>query len=77
MVNKIEKFFNKLDTKIKKRIKEKLLEIQKNPFETEDIKKMKGESNTYRVRIGKIRIIYQVVDNKVEIIDVDYRGNIY
>lgn len=77
MVDKIQKFFNKLDKKTLKKIKLKLLEIQKDPFHSTNIKKIKGKDNTYRVRIGKIRIIYVVIDNNIDIIDIDYRGSIY
>lgn len=42
------------------------------------VKKMQGrDDNIYRLRIGKIRIVYKIADADVEIIDIDYRGNIY
>lgn len=54
-------------------------EIKNNPFQNnQDIKKLKGSGgNIYRLRMGKIRVIYKVESNDVEIIDIDYRGNIY
>lgn len=78
MPDKIAKFIASLDSKMKKRLKEKLLIIKKDPFNAGDMKKLQGGENIYRVRIGKIRIVYQVTEAKqVGIIDIDYRGNIY
>ncbi len=60
------------------RLKEKLLEVKQNPFFGNDIKKLQGiGENLYRLRIGKIRVIYKILQNDIEIIDIDYRGNIY
>jgi mRNA interferase RelE/StbE len=44
-----------------------------------DIKKMKGKklTNLYRLRIGKYRIIYQMEEDIIKILDVDTRGDIY
>ena len=47
-----------------------------------DIKKLQGQNknkNLYRLRIGTIRIIFQVINEKniIYIRAVDYRGNIY
>jgi len=44
-----------------------------------DIIKIIGEDDTYRVRIGKIRVLF-VISQKGEeliIVDIDFRGNIY
>lgn len=44
-----------------------------------DIKKLKGVDSLYRLRIGKIRLIYQVLENELIllIITAGSRGNIY
>lgn len=41
--------------------------------------KLKGQDNSYRIRCGKYRIIYEIKDNEliVLIIDVDSRKDIY
>ena len=41
--------------------------------------KMSGYDYTYRIRIGKVRIIYKIDFKKkvIEILDADYRGRIY
>lgn len=78
MPDKITKFLNSLDKKTRERIKKKLLEIYKNPYDLHQVKKMKAWGKTvYRLRVGNIRIIYQVIGEEIEIIDIDFRGNIY
>lgn len=79
MTDKVTKFLKVLDQKTKERLKKRLIEVKKNPFNNhEDVKKLKGLGNdVYRLRVGKIRVVYQVIENDIEILAVDYRGNIY
>ena len=44
-----------------------------------DIKKMKGKksANFFRLRVGKYRIIYQMEEDIIKILDADTRGDIY
>ena len=44
-----------------------------------DIKKMKGVENTYRIRIGDYRLIYQVdfKDRRIFVLAIGRRKNIY
>ncbi len=78
MPDRIIKFLNSLDEKTKNRLKGKLLEIKQNPFGHKDVKKLHGSwIGCYRFRLGKIRVIYVVKNGTVEVVDIDYRGNIY
>lgn len=78
MPDKISKFIDSLDNKTRARLKEKLKQLRLNPFAMPAVKKLVNWSRvTYRLRVGKIRIIYVVANGNVEIIDIDYRGNIY
>ena len=78
MTNRITKFIQKLDEKTKKRLKEKLKALKKSPFNMPGVKKLTDWGpNVYRLRIGKIRIIYKINKGNIEVIDIDYRGNIY
>ncbi len=79
MPDKIIKFINSLDKKTKERLKKRLSDLKTNPLKSSnDIKKLKGcKEDLYRLRIGKIRIIYKMNNNNIEIIDIDYKGNIY
>lgn len=79
MTDKIKKFFESQDAKTRERLKKKLAELKKNPFSGNNVKRMSGYGkNVFRLRVGTIRIIYLVnSDSVVEILDIDYRGNIY
>lgn len=78
MPDTVTKFIESLDEKTRARLKKKLIELKQNPYTVSDVKKMNGMNHTYRLRIGRIRIIYTIdAWNAVEVIDIDYRGNIY
>lgn len=78
MTDKVTKFIQSLDEKTKSRLKEKLLFLKKFPFQqTQDVKKLKCKGEFYRLRMGKIRIIYKIIGCEIEIVDIDYRGNVY
>lgn len=66
---------------IRKRIDELILILKENPlpYLKFDLAKMEGYKDTYRIRIGKVRVIYKIdFKNKIiEILDSDYRGRIY
>ncbi len=79
MTNKIQKFFDSQDAKTREKLKSKLAELKKNPFSGKNVKRMAGYGkNVFRLRVGDIRVIYLVNrDSSIEILDIDYRGNIY
>lgn len=76
VLKKLEKF----PKSIRKRIEELILTLKENPlpYLKFDLVKMKGYEETYRIRIGKARIIYRIdFRNKtIEILDTDFKGRI-
>ncbi|MEA3421856.1 MAG: type II toxin-antitoxin system RelE/ParE family toxin [Acidobacteriota bacterium] len=67
-----EKQYLKLDKKTRKRIKESLIQLEKeeNPFLNKNVKALTGElRGDYRIRIGKWRILF-TPDKKSEILFV-------
>jgi mRNA interferase RelE/StbE len=42
-----------------------------------DVKPVAGEDNTYRVRIGKYRVLFVVIDNTILISKIGPRGDVY
>jgi mRNA-degrading endonuclease RelE of RelBE toxin-antitoxin system len=42
-----------------------------------DIRKLQGQKETYRLRVGDYRIIYRLIDNDVHIDGVLPRGSAY
>lgn len=78
MSDKLKKFIDSLDEKFRIALKGKLEELRKDPYKMKGIIKMKGTADVYRLRIGKVRIVYIILENKdIAVIDIDYRGNIY
>ena len=57
----------------------KVLMIDPLPARCYDVKKLKGLSDTFRIRIGKIRIVYTIIwkDRIVLISRISSRENIY
>ncbi|MFZ4675281.1 MAG: type II toxin-antitoxin system RelE family toxin [Nodosilinea sp.] len=85
---KAVKFLKKLDAETTDRVRQKILQLQSFletegaiPFTILDIKKLKGDWDGYfRLRVGQIRVIFTIIDGKVEILliyDIDFRGNVY
>jgi len=42
-----------------------------------DIKKLRGIKNGYRLRVGKVRILFEQDGNKRYILTIDNRGDVY
>ena len=58
-----------------KRIFSKVDDLKKDPF-LKDIKRLKG-SNTYRLRVGDYRVLFEIFKDKIIILKVGHRKNIY
>jgi len=75
------KFVSRLDRKEKERLREALLLLKDYPVPVKvlDVAKIRGEKNTYRIRIGKIRVLYEVLwkDRAILIKRVDLRKTAY
>jgi len=75
------KFISSLQKKDRERLKEAILVLKEEPVPIKflDIAKLKGEKNTYRIRKGKLRIVYEVIwEQKLIMIHrVDFRGDVY
>lgn len=73
-----EKYLNKLSGKMYRAIRAKIEELKTNPVPGDAIP-LKGYSDTYRIRLGSIRIIYEVYQDQliILIIDIGQRGQVY
>ena len=69
---KAVKYINSADKPTKKRLKEA---IEKIPFG--DIKKLQGVDEGYRLRVGDLRILFSMEDNKIYIDNIIPRGQAY
>lgn len=65
----------KLENIISRRIVKKVKELEYNPY-SKDIIKLKGEDD-FRLRVGDYRIIFTIEKDKILILKVGHRKNIY
>ena len=82
-----EKFLKKLNEKDSERIRQKLYilitSIESDgviPFKELDIKKLEGDwSGFFRMRIGKMRLIFRIVtqNDELQVYVIDFRGDVY
>lgn len=75
MADAIVKFIAKLSIKEREKILGIFRNIYNRNFATADIKKLKGNNFIFRVRVGKLRIIYSDTGRLVKIIHVGYRND--
>lgn len=68
----------KIDPQYAKKIRLKIDLLEIDPRHN-GCKKMSGKENTYRTRVGKYRIIYEIYDEKVYVlvVNVDHRKDAY
>ncbi len=73
--SRVLKSAKKLSKEEKEKIREVIntIEFDPLPFRKYDIQKLKGHQDIYRIRIGKVRITYEV-DLKEKLIIVHYIG---
>lgn len=75
------KFLNSLPARQKERVSEKLDRLAENLFDVGhlDVKPMIGEAGLWRLRVGPIRAIYEVQNDRliVYVLTIGYRGDVY
>ena len=77
--NDSKKFLNKIDRKSGENLTSALSFLKTNPVPIKDldVKKLAGELDSYRIRIGKFRILYKVFWNekKIRIAKIERRSD--
>jgi len=68
----------KLDAQIRERAVERLRELESAPF-PRGCQKLKGEIDAYRLRVGKIRILYKILwdEKAIVVFKIESRGTVY
>ena len=77
---KAAKFYQKVGTVTTKRLNLAFTKLSENPYGQYNIKKLSGElEGSYRLRIGDMRIIYSVDEEKntIYIEVIGFRGDVY
>jgi mRNA-degrading endonuclease RelE of RelBE toxin-antitoxin system/ribosomal protein L29 len=81
VAQRARKGLKRLPEHYKRRVIELLLILRENPVPAEyyDIKKLKGYTNTYRTRIGDIRVIYEISWNRraIDVLLIEPRESVY
>jgi mRNA interferase RelE/StbE len=72
------KQLKKLSQDLQDRIQSRIDELAVEP-RPDGVKKLKGETNSYRIQVGDYRVIYAIYDDVllVTIVRVGHRSNIY
>lgn len=72
------KDIQKLDTAIQKRLKQKMLYFIAQPDPLSLSKRLVGDkAGTYRWRIGDYRVVFDIDGNKIIILQVQHRRDVY
>jgi hypothetical protein len=74
-MDKIQKVLAKITDNERLKIKIVLEKINSGTVNGLDLKKLKGRDDVYRVRIGKIRIIYRQLGDKIFVLAVERRND--
>jgi len=74
-MDKITKFLKRLTKKERDRVMQAMVDIIADELRGYDQKKMKGQANVYRVRVGDIRIVFLELNNKRRILLVTRRDD--
>ena len=70
--NQADDFLNKQVAKKSERIKKAIRTLPIG-----DVKKLKGIKNGYRLRIGDVRVLFEKEGDKIHVIKIDNRGDVY
>ena len=75
------KFISDLGSKEKVKLRDAFIKLKENPVPVKslDIVKLSGKKNVYRIRIGRVRVLYEVLwrEKIILVHRVDFRGEIY
>ena len=74
-MNKLDKFLAKIDKRLRAVLKDVIILIISDRTETLHIKKLKGNRNWYRVRVGRVRIIFEQTATGNKILSISYRDD--
>lgn len=81
VAQRARKASKRLPEHYKRRVIEFLLILRENPVPAEyyDIKKLKGYTDTYRTRIGHVRVIYEISWNRrtINVLLIEPRESAY
>lgn len=75
MIDKIKKALKKLMEKERKTMKSILIKIQNGKIQDLDVKKLRGRDDIFRVRKGRVRVVFRKSDESIAILSVERRSD--
>ena len=78
VLSKAQEALKNIDSRYTKKILDRIDFLEIDPRHNGSLK-LVGFENSYRTRVGKYRIIYQIYDKKVlvVVVDIDHRKDVY
>jgi mRNA-degrading endonuclease RelE of RelBE toxin-antitoxin system len=74
----VTKFLRKADARLRKRLIELIMQIEKSDLKNLDIKPLQGQPNFFRCRAGSIRILFMRTGTGACVVyDISFRGSAY
>jgi mRNA interferase RelE/StbE len=81
LVTKAKKELEELEENLKNKIYKLLKTLERDPIPARiyDVKKLIGMKDMYRIRIGKVRIVYIIdwKDKIISVVRIGFRGKVY
>jgi len=74
-MHKIDKFLSKLDAERRVKVLAVLLQIRSGDFQGLNLRKLKVVGPLYRVRVGRVRIIFEMDTDGIRPVDIDFRND--
>jgi mRNA-degrading endonuclease RelE of RelBE toxin-antitoxin system len=74
-MHRIDKFLAKLDTERRQKVLDAVERIKARNFTGLNMKKLGGFVDEYRVRVGRVRIMFMMNDAEVRIYDIDNKSD--
>ncbi|MCL4516785.1 MAG: type II toxin-antitoxin system RelE/ParE family toxin [Firmicutes bacterium] len=73
------RYYNRVDTSTVQRLNRCFMALQQDPVSGGDIKPLKGEEDTYRYRVGNLRVVYHLGRKRkvVTVLAILPRGEAY
>jgi mRNA interferase RelE/StbE len=78
LTNKAEKSLKRLPADHQVRVANVLIQLKTNP-KPHGVKKLKGEWDVYRIRVGDYRVVYEIFEQEIRVvvIAIGHRRDIY
>ena len=73
------KFIDKQPSHTRQRLRNALIQLAKDPFTNQNVKRLKGTDTMLRLRVGDFRIVFSIEEQKLMIlvISIGNRGDVY